>query len=274
MRYSALTIAFLLSACGGGNSVMFDGDQLDGQARIEAPEEPAFDSGAHWMGLNPDDPELATLRTQLQTVVVHATGTETVEQALIALQEAGKTTHFIIDADGAILQAMDLSWAAHHTDGFDLESVAIHLVNPLPDLAGDERLASACASAFSGDADWTPTDGHGQRCAAWAEAGWALSESAQINGALRQSLAFSPAQHNALILLLRDLNLHVPGLAADIPVTVDGSVVTTVLVLDPGQGGAPFRGVVAAWHLDATTWSPGPGLDWALVRGGLLAPRE
>lgn len=251
VRVAALLLASALSSCTSYYGVMIDDSQLEGEVvvdvttvRFDNDVEPApYDP---WPGLDPDDAEAELVSPRVSLIVLHATRTETVDEAYRAMVERGSSTHFFIDADGTVYQALDLAYAARHTTGWDRESISIHLVNPLPDLAAGEEI----------DHDWV-------------EAGWNPVLPATINGAVRNSLGYTPSQYEALIALLRDLDRHFPGLATQVPLRTDGQVVDRVLALSPEDGGAPFRGVVGHWHLDASEWDPGPGLDWARLQAGI-----
>jgi N-acetyl-anhydromuramyl-L-alanine amidase AmpD len=234
----------LLTGCASGHSVLWDDTQLEGLSIVDA-ESYRFDGeeGAGyetWPAGAPDDLTFGALTSRLSFVVLYTARTETVAEAFETLQTNGQSTHFIIDGNGTVYQTLDLTLQANQNPRWDAESITIHLTNPLPDLAGGEGVG--------GHLDRREVTGR-----------------VSINGALRQSLTYTPAQHGALAALLRDLNDTFPGVAARYPATAVGEVIPNALALDPNSGGGPFRGVVAHWHLDSGTWAPGPGLDWSLL---------
>ena len=266
--------------CGASQSVLFDGDQLSGQSiidvmsyRFDAEETPTREFG-DCTAFDRSDASTESLSRLLTMVVIRATGTDSVESAFEEMGDSGASTHFFIDQRGRVFQALDLVYAASPTDDSTMHMVAIHLVNPLPDLIGDTEMAAACERAAQAGLSWEPSDWHEHHCHGWVTSGLLPSDVLEINGQNRRSLAYTEAQHQALVALLRDLGEHFPGLTDQLPTTMDGNIVNRALVLSPTDGGAPFRGVVAEWHIDAESWSPGPGLDWTVIEAGLAEPAE
>ena len=280
LAIALVALSSLLPGCGASDSILFDGDQLSGESivdadtyRFDSEDEPTGEFG-EWTAFDRDDADSSDLSRLLTLVVVHATGTDSVSASFERMQDGRASTHFFIGPRGDVFQALDLVYSARSNNDYDASTVAIHLVNPLPDLLNDAEMIAACEAAVQADRTAEAITWHDHHCLNWIRAGFFPSQSAEINGQDRRSLSFTEAQHLALIALLRDLGEHVPGLTDQLPTTLDGSVINRVLVLDPAEGGAPFRGVVAEWHIDGESWAPGPGLDWAFVKEGLAAPRE
>ena len=280
LTIAVVALSSLFAGCGPTDSILFDGDQLSGESTIDVTsfrfddeDEPTGEFG-DWTAFDRSDAEISSLSRLLALVVVYATETESVSASFEQMQNNGASTHFFIGPRGDVFQALDLVYAARSNPDYDVSTVAVHLVNPLPDLTDDTEMAEACVAAVQAGRDVEATTWHDHHCLNWIRAGFFPSHVLEINGQDRLSLAFTEAQHLALIALLRDLGEHLPGLTDQLPTTLDGAVITHVLVLDPAQGGAPFRGVVGEWHIDGEAWAPGPGLDWAFIKEGLSLPRE
>ena len=282
LRFAIALVALssLFVGCGASDSILFDGDQLSGEStvdvttyRFDNEDEPTGEFG-EWTGFDRDDADSSDLSRLLTLVVVYATGTESVSSAFERMQNESASTHFLIGPRGDVFQVLDLVYSARSNTDYDTATVAIHLVNPLPDLLNDPEMIAACEAAVQAEPTVEAITWHEHHCLNWIRAGFFPSHVLEINGQDRRSMAFTEAQHLALIALLGDLGEQFPGLTDQLPTTLDGAVINRVLVLDPAEGGAPFRGVVAEWHLDGESWAPGPGLDWAFIKEGLAAPRE
>lgn len=193
-------------------------------------------------------------RDVVAMAVLHASLTNTAEEAQRVNVGRGLSDHFIIDFDGTIHQTLDVAWAAYHAGETNMVSVSINFASQLPNLMREPD-----ASPFR--------PGHAREAELGApEHRRPVSEVSEINGAKVRSFGFTEAQYRSLGTLLRTLAGVFPALEAGAPRDPRGEVINRV-VDEP----LALRGVVAHYHLEAQRWDPGPGMDWD--RLGLDATR-
>lgn len=206
-------------------------------------------------GLAVPSGDRAAVSSAVDLVVLHDTRTQTARAAIVELEAAGATTHFIIDWDGAIYQTLDLGLMAEHTGdaSTDARAVGVHLVNPVeldqsPELPArlPHELPRMVLEA---------RDGLARR---------SESEAVLLNGVEARHWSYTSAQLESLGRLVRALGRVLPQVPAAVPRDTAGRVPTRVF-----DGAASFSGVLGHLHLSAGALDPGAGFPWEDFAGGL-----
>ncbi len=213
-----------------------------------------------WRGQLVDN--LGMLDRVVRLVVLHADQTTTSRDCYRVLCARGLSTHFLVDWDGTVYQALDPVSRAFHARGFNDVSIGIDLNNrlaPLPLQGPLPSYASLCTPPF-------PPGFAAQRRPVGT---------ARIHGHLFRAHGYTEAQLDALRSLLDALVAALPSLAPEgrlrIPLDPVGAVLEGLLP-EPDT----FTGLVAHWHLSEDRWDPGPAFAWervgARAGAGLAAP--
>jgi N-acetyl-anhydromuramyl-L-alanine amidase AmpD len=169
--------------------------------------------------------DLSELQWKVRAAVIHGFSAPSLDDRVKTLVESREGRHFLIAADGHVVQLVDLVDQVPALNRFhDRTTVHIGLQIPLS-----------------------------------LEPGSAHVRDAVIQGKPTTMPAFTDAQHEALRMLLAELNHHLPRIRLEVP-TLNGTVRRDALTWP-----RLFRGVLARYHADKHSMLPGPGLDFNRV---------
>lgn len=190
--------------------------------------------------------DAARLSERVDLIVLHDTHTRTAREAVVELEGAGGSTHFIVDWDGAIYQVLDLAWEANHSQraAIDARSVSIDLVNPVE----------------LGDAPGLPDE---------AEARGEhrpLSEFVVLQNDEVQQWGYTAAQIASLERLVRALGALLPGVPMRVP--AEGGGVPRRALPEPDA----LDGVIGHLHVSRRAQDPGAGFPWEAFSAAIGRP--
>jgi len=198
---------------------------------------------------------------RIEQVIVHASLTDTLAEALAAHLARSLSTHFLIDRDGAITQAVDLDRTAYHAGERNTFGVGVDLVGRLDNLAFTPPQPDLSWPVDPIAADPIEAERAVDRAAGRAHAPNAgvtdptlvlpLSGPARINHALVQSYGFSARATRSLEALMLALWRAYPTLAR--------SSSEAMSALERPE----VSGVLTHWQTESVRWDPGPGFDLA-----------
>ncbi len=183
---------------------------------------------------------LEQLAETVKMVVLHSDGMKNSCGTFKVLANKGYSTHFMVDWNGVIYQALDPITKAIHAGEANDVSIGIDL-----NLVHANLLEDRDFSYPYGDIPGMADPKYKRP----------ISEVMAINGSPKKAYGYTDAQYVSLIELLKVLTTNI-GIPKQIPLNDQGDVVDRVLE-DPA-----FQGIVAHWHLAESRWDPGPGFDW------------
>ena len=180
------------------------------------------------------------LRSQVRAIVVESTSERDAAAAVAALADASRAAHFVIDWDGTIHQTADIYDRPRGRNRLDRVAISVVLNNPMVQI---------------------------ERVGANAEPPSPPYRRAVINGQLVEAVAYSPEQVQALGRLVRVMSETFMIISPDVPRGADGSPRTQAF-----PGADRYRGVLAGYHVDQASVSPGPSLDWGQALQSAAGP--
>jgi len=199
--------------------------------------------------------DLAGVQQVVDMVVIHSDITATSRDCFRVLKMRGYSTHFMIDWDGTIYQGTDVMKMATHAasdlrESVNNFSVGIDfnclLTNLISSKKADDGTAGVASQVASG----------GVR---------RISAETEVNGVKWKGLGYTDLQYDALIRLLRELNVHFPKFKLACPMDDRGEPIWQMIeAIDTEK-----MGIYGHYHLTATKIDPGPGMDWARLIQGL-----
>ncbi len=203
------------------------------------------------------------LAQQVDQLVLHFDGCCTSRQCAGVLEDRGLSVHFLLDADGTVYQALDLTARAWHATIANDRSIGIEITNP-------GAVAQAQAQDFLARFYLTTADGWPMLCPpAGPDQNWLVefvprpARPDLVLGPIHQeALAqydFTPQQYEALARLLAALHREFPKIALDYPHNADGTPKTAQLSPDEF---AQFHGVLGHYHVQGNKIDPGPAMQW------------
>lgn len=198
--------------------------------------------------------EMARMQEEVMQVVLHHDVTFTAEKCFSVLLSRGLSTHFMINHDGTLIQALDVYHASWATGANNGGCIAIDLNNPV-------KLEYAKSDPAN-----PPRQVH----------------QGKVNGSMKVALGYTDAQYATLIALFRafvtpiklDAKTYwvpLPKLASNFfpPMDAEGQVIDRLI-----HGHTEFVGFMGHWHCEAQKWDPGPGFDWLRVLAGVHGERN
>ncbi len=214
------------------------------------------------------------LAQQVDQFVLHFDGCCTSRQCAGVLEDRGLSIHFLLDADGTVYQALDLTARAWHATIANDRAIGIEIANP-------GAVAKDKAEDFFARFYLVTADGWPVLCPpAGPDPAWLVeflprpARAEMILGPIHQEpLAqydYTPQQYEALARLLAALHREFPKIALDAPREADGTVKTGQLT--PGEF-KQFHGVLGHYHVQRNKVDPGPAMqwDWLLARAKEVA---
>jgi len=193
--------------------------------------------GEDELGVLSDEERLERLRSAIHRIVLSRDGAPTSHHGLQDLRDLDLSTHFLVNHDGGIIQALDPLFTARCFGELDLTSIGIHL-NNLARIDVSQPVFSD--PIFGGTVDYA-TRGVVDGC---------------VNGRMWSSFEYSEAQYVTLRALLGTL-CDVLGVPRIVPLDADAIGLESRL-LNPDF----FYGVCGHSHVSACVSAPGPGLSW------------
>ena len=192
------------------------------------------------------------LRQVVTQAILHTDMTRDSAQCFAVLVDRGLSTHFMIDWDGTIYQALDPIYDAFHAGSANPRSVGIDLNNRMRNLVREPD-----APAFDQDhpraADMSKP-----------EFKRPISQTKRINLGRVRSYGYTDAQYHSLLALLKVLMKELDGIKPFCPFDEKREIIADVL-----EDAAGFQGFLGHWHVTPDRWDPGPGFDWQRVAAGL-----
>ncbi|MSP90295.1 MAG: hypothetical protein EXR79_00580 [Myxococcales bacterium] len=200
--------------------------------------------------------DLAGAQNLVDMMVIHTDITTSSRECFRILKMRGFSTHFMIDWDGTIYQGVDPVMMALHAaselrGNVNKFSIGLDMNCPQSNFA---QSVDAVDPAKVGIADQFAQGGQRR-----------MSDVVEINGVPWRSWGFTDAQYDALIKLLRELNVHFPKLLLAAPVDERGEIIWQV----PKELDTSKIGLYGHMHLTPQKFDPGPGFDWARLLQGL-----
>ncbi len=232
--------------------------------QTRADPEPRLFTARRRMGksTSPDDPRaFRAWSPRVRAFVLHGDSAADSAAGFAALVDQNQSTHFLIDWDGTVYQALDPRDQARHAGSLDDRSIGIHLSGLLPDLT------------TTPDAPAWPTQ-HPRR-SQMGQGPFKRVPSTPMTYQLRSapgptnvtvaSYGFTQAQYRSLASLLRALLGVFPWVRPQFPLDDDGRILTR-----SDHPGPYIVGLVPAWYVFPDRWDPGPGLDWLRLQRSLI----
>lgn len=203
------------------------------------------------------------LARQVDQFVLHFDGCCTSRQCAGVLEERGLSVHFLLDADGTVYQALDLSARAWHATIANDRSIGIEIANP-------GAAAEAKAPEFLARFYMLTADGWPMLCPpAGPDRAWPIefaprpARPSLIHGPIHQEkLAqydYTPQQYEALARLLAALHREFPKIKLEVPREADGTPMARQLTEEEF---AKFQGVLGHYHVQRNKIDPGPAMQW------------
>ena len=196
--------------------------------------------------------DLEALQEKVHQVVVHTDLTRDSAKCFAVLAARSLSTHFMIDWDGVIYQALDPLYQAYHAGDANDASIGLDMNNMMRNLIREPD-----APAYNPDheriGEMSQKEFRRQK-----------SEIKTVNGARVRSWGYTDPQYLALISLLQALTKWLPKIKAEVPLDEKGEIVSTTL-----EDGVAFEGIIGHYHVSTDRWDPGPGFDWQRVHHGL-----
>jgi N-acetyl-anhydromuramyl-L-alanine amidase AmpD len=200
--------------------------------------------------------DLPTAQGVVDCVVLHADITANSKDCFRILKMRGFSTHFMVDWDGTIYQSADpVAMAIHAASDLrpNLNNFAIGI---------DVNCLQMNYARSTGEVDPAKAGLAGQMASGGVRR---MSEVIEINGVPWKSWGYTDAQYDALIKLLRELNVHFPKIKLAAPVDERGEIIWQV----PEAIDTEKMGIYGHFHMTAQKFDPGPGFDWARLLQGL-----
>jgi len=198
--------------------------------------------------------EFDELRDTLFQVVLHHDVTFSSEDCFGVLVSRGLSTHFLINHDGTLHEALDPYHSAWATGDNNNNCISLDLNNPVKLELADKDPANPPRQVFQGN----------------------------INRSMKVMLGYTEAQYATFIALLRALitplkleakfywiPLPVLGGSCFPPMNAEGEVITRMLA-----NSTEFVGFLGHYHCSANKWDPGPAFDWMKVLAGVHGERN
>lgn len=203
------------------------------------------------------------LARQVDQLVLHFDGCCTSRQCAHTLEDRGLSIHFLLDADGTLYQALDLTARAWHATIANDRSVGIEIANP--GAMAEAKAPEALARFYLITADGWP-----MLCPpAGPDLAWPIEFAPRparpdlILGPIHQEkLAqydYTPQQYEALAHLLAALHREFPKIKLECPRETDGSPLARQL---DAEEFAKFQGVLGHYHVQRNKIDPGPAMQW------------
>lgn len=182
-------------------------------------------------------------------LIIHTDLTDDSAGCFRALVGRSLSSHFFIDWDGVLWQALDPIDCGYHAGEGNMFAMGLDFNNRLPNLEREPN-EPPYRKEYS-RIDEVDVRGKHKR---------PVSERMQINGAKVRSYGYTDPQYTALVELLKVLTKRFKNLKAQFPVDAKGEVINRTLD-DP----IAHQGFMAHWHWELQRWDPGPGFDWPRV---------
>ena len=195
---------------------------------------------------------LEQLQEKVHQVVVHTDLTRDSKMCFDVLAGRSLSTHFMIDWDGVIYQALDPLYQAYHAGDANDASIGLDMNNLMKNLEREPN-AEMYNSQHPRFAEMSEKEFKRPK-----------SDRSTVNGARVRSYGYTDPQYLALISLLQALTKWLPKIKPVVPLDEKGEIVKTTL-----EDGVSFEGILGHWHVSTDRWDPGPGFDWQRVYHGL-----
>ncbi|TAJ21182.1 MAG: N-acetylmuramoyl-L-alanine amidase [Planctomycetota bacterium] len=207
---------------------------------------------------------LEHVRARVDQFVLHFDVCGTSRECFRVLQDARVlSVHFLLDADGAIYQTLDLADTAWHARQANPRSVGVEIAQ-----IGCYRVGKAAILD-----QWYPRDEQGpylklpERLAKFPFRDAAYTARPErperirgaIHGAEYEQHDYTARQNEALAKLVGGVARALPRIRLDYPRGADGAVLDRAL--DDAEFRA-FSGVLGHWHVTEDKVDPGPALDF------------
>ena len=216
--------------------------------------------------------DLEGVKEAVSLVILHADLTRDSLECFKQLAFRGLSTHFMINWDGTIYQGMDVGHTAIHAGDVNGPSIGVDMNNMMRNLRKDSiGWRKLKASGRSGD--YLANNGYHPESKAWDGTFYQDLDDKDKrkfnrpkyprkggimrldNGARVRSFGYTDFQIRALAELMKVLTDKL-DIKRQVPLGPDGKVQKSVIDYKE------FNGIVGHWHISATRWDPGPGLDW------------
>ncbi|MGM0576770.1 MAG: N-acetylmuramoyl-L-alanine amidase [Myxococcota bacterium] len=196
--------------------------------------------------------DLADLKKAVHQVILHTDLTSDSYMCFKVLVSRGLSTHFMIDWDGTIYQGLDPLYQAFHAGESNNGSIGVDLNNVMRNLVREPEA--------------TPYPEDHERIGEMSKKEYRRPKSGRmrINGAEVQAYGYTDAQYQALLSLLSTLTKVLDRIQPYPPLDEKGEIIASTL-----EDGVGFEGILGHFHVSASRWDPGPGMDWQRMYHGL-----
>jgi N-acetyl-anhydromuramyl-L-alanine amidase AmpD len=215
-------------------------------------------------------PDLRSLRTVVDQIVLHYDGLGLSSLCFDILQRRGLSAHFLLDVDGTVYQTLDLQERAWHATTSNNRSVGIEIANigAYPAVEIKNILRWYERQVDGGVRLKIPAGVRDPRIRTPYFTGYPARPElvrGAIHGRELVQHDFTPEQYEALIRLIAALHRVFPKITLDYPRGPDGKVLPYKLT----DGDlVKYRGLLGHWHIQENKVDPGPALQWdRLVEG-------
>jgi N-acetyl-anhydromuramyl-L-alanine amidase AmpD len=179
---------------------------------------------------------------RVRQIILHATMTRNVPDAIRLMVGHAVSTHVMIDSDGTVYQVADLALTAHHMTNHNETSIGVDLVSPMPNLT-----------------NWNPRKDYELAPEPHLEKLTLRRPIAtfQLRGRTIRSRGPTSAQQTSLTAVCKALVRTFPTIKRKVPRDGAGKV-----MFDTLENPTHFSGILGHFHTSPTRWDPGPGIDW------------
>jgi N-acetyl-anhydromuramyl-L-alanine amidase AmpD len=216
--------------------------------------------------------DIQGVKESVSLVILHADLTRDSLECFKQLAFRGLSTHFMINWDGTIYQGMDVGNVAIHAGEVNGPSIGVDMNNMMRNLRKDS-IGWRKMKAEGKATDYLANNGYHPESKAWDGTTYKDLDDKDKrkfnrpkyprkggimrldNGARVRSFGYTDFQIRALAELMKVLTDKL-DIKRQVPFGPDGKVQTSVIDYNE------FSGIVGHWHISATRWDPGPGLDW------------
>ncbi|MCC6623020.1 MAG: N-acetylmuramoyl-L-alanine amidase [Deltaproteobacteria bacterium] len=226
-------------------------DALSFVARPKGPDDmPTFGPRYERAGVTVARDDLPHARRVVEMIVLHADLVDEAKQAFEVFVARSLSSHFLIDFDGRVFQALDPIDCAYHAGELNPRGIGVDLNNRMRNLVREPG-----APAY---------DTKHARFAEMEQHPRGAPTKARINGVEVEAWGYTEAQWRSLLALTRRLADIFPAIAQGSPKGPDGAVTLDAIPQER------WRGVLGHLHGEANRWDPGP-FDWARIDAALAS---